>query len=171
MNLLRYLVIILFCVSCITRKEKIESKPNILNTDSKIIKYNITELTELSELGIRNKVNSTNPIWDIRHYDVSMIDTSINTLLKNYISANSPSTDYNKFNSREMIRQYSGLNGNFGDSLILIRFYNYNKIYLRYGNHLQDTLEMNRGSYFHFFPDFYFIVFNLKTNAVVEMKW
>jgi hypothetical protein len=127
--------------------------------------------TELSELGLTKFASNKNQFWDISDYDVSQIDGNLKTIIHNYLQ-DSFSTGYDTlFKINNVFRQYAGINGVDNERLVLIRFYNKAKIKTRYGEYYPDTLRIHRAPYFHFYPDFYFLLYSVKENKAIYMKW
>lgn len=158
--------VLLACSSATIQQNSIEN-----NDTPEYSKIMMGYSTELSELGLTKFASNKNQFWDISDYDVSQIDGNLKIIIHNYLQ-DSFSTGYDTlFKLNNVFRQYSGVNGVDNERLILIRFYNKTKIQTRYGEYYPDTLRVHRAPYFHFYPDFYFVLFSVKDNRAIYMKW
>lgn len=168
LRLLFIVSVLLACSSATTLRQNSVDNDDTQPEYSKIM---MEYSTELSELGLTRFASSKNQFWNINDYDVSQIDANLKTIIHNYLR-DSFSTGYDTlFNLNKVFRQYSGINGIDKERLILIRFYDKAKIQTRYGEHYPDTLRIHRAPYFHFYPDFYFVLYSVRENKAIYMKW
>lgn len=134
-------------------------------------KVNISSTTEISELGITKFVAKSNPFWQINDQDIIPIEGNLSSIISTYLKNSGQSGKDSLFNTSIMYRQYAGLKGENNHYLILARFYKESKLKSHYGDHYADTLSISRGSYFHFYPNFYFLVYDQQDRKAIYMKW
>jgi hypothetical protein len=163
----RFQLLLMILIGCSAAQQS----KQLTNTPKNYSKVELQYQTEISELGLTKLTSAQNPFWNVNSYDVSLINSNMETITQNYLKDNSLLEYDSLFKTNNFFRQYAGINGVNHERLLLVRFYNKQKIKTRYGEHYADTLNVIRGPYFHFYPDFYFMIYNLQMEKVVYMKW